>query len=77
LGDTFGANDVTKSIGLDCVKDEGNQYLEEVRMCLDLTYKVVDCPCASVIIGASQCSRKSKIYLKPFSGWFIKKTKQE
>lgn len=71
LGDAFGADDATKSIGIDCVKDSGKQYLVEVRMCLDLDYKVVNCPCATAIIGSQQCSHKSSVYLKPFTKWFL------
>lgn len=67
LGDAFGADDVTKSIGIDCVKSGGKQYLVEVRMCLDTNYKVVDCPCATAIIGSEQCSKKDTVLIKPFT----------
>jgi len=49
-----------KSFYLDCLDDEhGRQYLQEVRLCLDLNYQIIDCPVKSV---ENRCKNGESLY---------------
>jgi len=58
-----------------CIKADNVSYFDGVNLCLDLNYKITDCPCKSALeakeygVGVptpGQCPQKNDIILTPW-----------